>query len=188
MAILESWSHLHLSVCLTVHLSMSPFPSVFYGWSLSLSRSVSPVFYSCCKSHLTFLLGDYFIMRPQLPPSLSASCSPPLLPLLITVHVSFLLFKITFITSVWRESTVESGMKWLWKKSHIWMHKLANIYTMYIVGIRQTYDFWSTFWSGICQQLCIFWKIVLSVGLSLDPASPSSQQNHCFHIPLNYYW
>lgn len=97
MAILESWSHLHLSLA---HCP-SPFPSVFHSWYVSLpfslssfqSFSFSSVFYSCCNSHLTFLLGDYFIMRAQLPPSLSPTCPPPFPTPLVAVHLSFLIFQ-----------------------------------------------------------------------------------------------
>lgn len=81
---------------MSLSLSLYPFLSVL----------VSSVFYSCCNSHLTFLLGDYFIMRPQLPPSLSPTCSPPFPSPLIAVHVPFLFFQITFITSVIWETTV----------------------------------------------------------------------------------
>lgn len=93
-----------LSLSDSLSFSLSPFLSVFHKWclfhSVSLSLSVSSVFYSCCNSHLTFLLGDYFIMRPQLPPSLSPYCPPPFQSLLIIVHVSFLFFKTIFKTFV----------------------------------------------------------------------------------------
>ncbi len=69
---------------------MSPSPTL----SPFQSFPFSSVFYSCCNSHLTFLLGDYFIMRAQLPPSLPSACPTPL----IALHLSILFIKITFRT------------------------------------------------------------------------------------------
>lgn len=80
---------------------LSPFLSVFHLWYLSFSllsfsSSIFSVFYSCCNGHLTFLLSDYFIMRPQLPLSVIL---PPFPSFLCLVKVPFLLFRITFLTS-----------------------------------------------------------------------------------------